>query len=136
MNRPFASQRGFSLIEILLALAIMAFGITVALGLLTLATATHKRAVDRTNTALLAEAISSQVRGAITLNFDAAALPVSPGGGRILLEDETNPAYPSYRFDVFVTPIGTDDVDAADGFHVEIVIRFLQRGRSRTYTYN
>ncbi len=125
---PRKSARGFTLVEVLIALAIMAVGITAAIGLFTAATAMHKRALDQTTAALLADAAIAEARGAMTLGFDARALEAvrPPTDPPVLYfrKGAANPSYPGYVFDLLLTPIGTSDPDEADAFHAEVRVRW------------
>ena len=53
---------GFSLIEVLAAMLILTVGATSLLALFASASSTHKRAVDRTHTALVAEQVLAEVQ--------------------------------------------------------------------------
>ena len=55
-------QQAFTLIEILLAIGILALGITAVLFLFTIGARSHKRAVDRTRAALLAQTVLNQIK--------------------------------------------------------------------------
>ena len=55
-------RSGFTLIEILLAIGILAIGITAVLFLFTMGARSHRRAVDRTRSSLLAETVINQIR--------------------------------------------------------------------------
>ncbi len=54
--------RGFSLVEVLVAMAIFTVGATSILALFAAAAATHKRSVDRTRAAMVAEGIVAEVQ--------------------------------------------------------------------------
>lgn len=63
MLRPGRLRRqGFSLMEVLIAMMILTAGATSVIALFAVASSTHKRAVDRTRSALIAEEIFSQVQ--------------------------------------------------------------------------
>jgi len=55
--RPRASTAGFTMIEVLIALAILVFGMTAVLGLLTFGAALSKTALLRTSAASAAHAV-------------------------------------------------------------------------------
>lgn len=55
-------RAGFSLLEVLIAMLILTVGATSLIALFASASTTHKRAVDRTHAALVAEEILSEVR--------------------------------------------------------------------------
>jgi len=62
--RPSPSKResGFSLIEVLIAMFILSIGAASVLSFYAAAATTHKRSVDRTHAALIAERVFSEVR--------------------------------------------------------------------------
>jgi prepilin-type N-terminal cleavage/methylation domain-containing protein len=74
-------QGGFTLVEILIALGVLAFGLVAVLGLMAAATTTHKKAVDRVNAALLADSIMADIDSALTVGFDETKLPVRESEG-------------------------------------------------------
>jgi prepilin-type N-terminal cleavage/methylation domain-containing protein len=55
-------QGGFSLIEVLIAMLVLSLGAGSILSLFAAAAATHRRSVDRTHAALVAERVLSEVR--------------------------------------------------------------------------
>ena len=57
-----ARRRGFSLLEVLVAMAIFTVGATSILALFAAAAATHKRSVDRTRAAMVAEGVVAEVQ--------------------------------------------------------------------------
>lgn len=56
-------QAGFTLLEILVALGIFVVAVSSIVSLLLVAASSHKRAVDRTRAALLAEAVFADLEG-------------------------------------------------------------------------
>jgi len=54
--------QGFTLIEILLAIGILALGITAVLSLFMMGARSHRRATDRARSALLADTVVNQIR--------------------------------------------------------------------------
>lgn len=130
MRAPPAGRRGFTLIEVLVALAIMAVGTTAAIGLFTAATAMHKRALDQTTAALIADSALSDVRAAVRLQFDPRPLPTARAATADVpavyyyKRDAAHPDFPSYVYDVLLTPIGTVDAMAADAFLAEVRVKW------------
>jgi type II secretion system protein I len=57
-----ARRRGFSLLEVLVAMAIFTVGATSILALFAAAAATHKRSIDRTRAAMVAEGVVAEVQ--------------------------------------------------------------------------
>ena len=91
---------GFTLIEIMVALGIMAIGVTSALSLFAGATALHKRALDKMNSAFMADTVLSEV-GDRLMTSTAADLGNSSAG--------VVPGFPGYEYKVTYTPL--DDAD-------------------------
>ncbi len=60
---------GFSLMEVLIAMAILTFGATSLIALFASGSTTHKRAVDRTRAALVAEELFSEIQ--VRYNIEA-----------------------------------------------------------------
>ncbi len=129
--------RGFTLIEVLIALAIMAVGTTAAIGLFTAATAMQKRALDQTTAALLADMALADARGAVSLTFDAKALeaarPATSKDPPVLFfrRNATHSDYPGYVYDLLLTPIDAVTPEEADAFHAEVRVRWKMTNRVR-----
>lgn len=132
------AQGGFSFVELLAALGIMAFGAGVALGLLTVATTTHRRAIDRTSAALLADAAAADAQGELTLRLDASRLEPAAGaaGTYYLRRDARYPGFEDYVYDIALTPLDDEDPAAATAFHLEVLVRWQTSGKQRTATYH
>jgi prepilin-type N-terminal cleavage/methylation domain-containing protein len=79
---------GFTLTEVLVALLILSIGAASILALFAAAAATHRRAVERTSAALLAERVLAEARGSYFVDRDPeeivaevkARLPGDPSG--------------------------------------------------------
>jgi prepilin-type N-terminal cleavage/methylation domain-containing protein len=69
-----APQGGFSLIEVLIAMLVLSVGAASLLSLFAAAAATHQRAVDRTNAALVAERILSELGAEYSLGREPASI--------------------------------------------------------------
>ena len=74
---------GFTLLEVVVALAILTMGITSAMGLFTAATAAHKRAIDRTHAAAIAEHVFADVESALERGVSPEELLLEPPLGEI-----------------------------------------------------
>ena len=140
-----AGAPGFTLIEVLVALAIMAVGTTAAIGLFTAATALHKRAIDQATSAFLAQSALDEVRGHVTLSWSAKALERVPaaqaqgaGGAPVLYYRKAvvDPAYPGYAYDVLLTPLDDPEPDEADTFHVEVRVKWKTAGPGRSSEFH
>lgn len=131
-----ARAGGFTLVEILVALGIMAFGVTVALGLFTLATRTHKRALDRTNAGLVAESAMAELRSTLTATSDLSGLASAGGASVYLRRGGSYPGHEDYAYDLVLTPLDGDTPDEADTFLAEVTVRWRATGKARTQVYS
>lgn len=103
-------RSAFTLIEILLAIGILAIGTSTVLFLFTMGARSHRRAVDRTRAALLADAVFNQI-GA-DLAGELAELParyqLSTKQDTTLL-NQTLADFPEFTFDVTFAPLYNGD---------------------------
>lgn len=75
MQRP-RRLSGFTLLEIMIALGIMAIGLSAALGLFTAAAASGRRAELYVDSSHVADAVIAEVETVLTLDFDFGSLPL------------------------------------------------------------
>ena len=110
------SNEGFTLIEILLAIGILAIGITAVLSLFAVGARSHSRAINRTRSALLAEAVIHQVQADLAApelpacyKVDGVNLGLVDAGGQPLV-NLTRKDFPGFYYNVTFTPYeaGTD----------------------------
>lgn len=218
MRRARGASGGFTLLEIIIALGILAIGATTALALLVAATATGRHAEHLVNSALIADSVLSEVEGDLNGAFtkkaldalepvvDAPAKPASFGDGPIRAvpyvdrngippkpvrpaaspspspskrpapapsptaspsaqrssgadtnefvgpprpfdddpfsgartvwyeRDKVLPAYPDYKYDVALTPIGGPPDDPWE-FLVEVTVRWAERGAKKDASF-
>ncbi len=116
-------QAGFSLLEIIIALGILAVGISSAIALFAAATAAHKRAIDRTHAAAIAEQAFADVESALMRGVDPAEIAENPP----LAEIQRN--YPGYEVDVKFFAVG--GATAEDELLVEVTVHWKFRGKDR-----
>jgi len=102
-------QGGFTLIEILLAIGILALGITAVLFLFTMGARAHKRALDRTQSALLAETVANFWQERLTAEADPVDVP-----------EATHPDFPGFYYSVAFTQLPEN----AHYYQVSIVVRW------------
>lgn len=62
LHRPGGAAAGFSLLEVLIAILVLTLGATGVLALFAEAASTHRRSIDRTEAALLAERVVAHAR--------------------------------------------------------------------------
>ena len=114
---------GLTLLEIMVALAIMIIGIASVFALFAAATALHKRAVDQTNAALIAQKILSELDCRLTAGADIKELQKT---GVAL------PEFPNYTYDLRLTPVDKTQNE----FYVDLAVRWKTRGRVREQRFN
>jgi prepilin-type N-terminal cleavage/methylation domain-containing protein len=164
MTGPRARSGGFTLLEIIIALGILAVGATTALALLVAAASTGRRAEHHVQSALLADSVIAELSSDLTLEWrpdkleslDAPAAPTPPAkggtpktppakGGTDLRDsgpakgwwykkNATHPAFPDYRYDVTLLPCGGPPNEPWE-FFVEVIIRWSERSVGREAVY-
>jgi len=87
------NRDGFTIIEILLAIGILAIGITSVLFLFTMGTRSHQRALDRTRAAMLAETVANQLQ-----------TDFGPAYAVNNITNATHPDFPGYHYSVTFPP--------------------------------
>lgn len=118
------SNAGFTLMEILLAIGILAVGITSVLFLFTMGVRSHQRARDRTRAALLGETVLNQIRADL-----AEGLPdhydLDPGDAtRILpITNATHADFPDFTYDVAFEKLYPGD-SRGDFYKVRVTVRW------------
>jgi len=134
------SRRGFTLLEVMLALGIFAVGATAAFAVLVAAASAERRAANHIHAALIADGVFSEVQAdlapGLTLQdlVDAAG---DDGGGAQgdtvwVIKDRQHPVYDAYRYDVALTPVPCGDPNEAWAWFVEVEVRWSERGRGRS----
>lgn len=106
-------ERGFTLIEILVAIGILAVGITAVLFLFAMGARSHRRATLRTQAALLAEAVVNRLQA----EFPEAAEPEN-------LVNASDPDFPGFTYDVTFSRLP----DNAEYYKVAVVVRWGEPG--------
>lgn len=111
--------------EVLVALGIMMIGVSVALALFAGATAAHKRAINRTNAAAIAEQAMADIESALRAGASPDELADSqPFEG--LRRD-----YPGYEVEARFYAGLEDGQPSSDVAVVEIVVRWTAQGQKR-----
>lgn len=137
-------RRGFTLLEVMIALGIFAVGATAAFAVLIAAASSERRAAHQIQTALIADGVFSEVQGdlapGLTLQdlVDAAG---DDGGGAQgntvwVIKDKRHPIYGAYRYDVALTPVPCADPNEAWAWFVEVEVRWSDRGQGRSAKFS
>lgn len=162
MRRPLrprsARAAGFTLLEVMVALGVLAIGATAAFGLLVAAASTGRRAEHEVQAALIAEnAFNDLQRDMVSVQLDAlddlplagspeAPLPdptLRPAAETRYLLHHSRPeqypawmrAFPGYSLDVTITPLEGPVPDQAWQYLVEVDVRWSERGKRRGTTF-
>jgi len=98
--------RGFSLLEVLIALMILSIGAASVLALFAGAATTHKRSLDRTQAALVAERVIAEVQARYTVGMTAEMV-------RERMEKEVARLFGDYRWDLLLVHPAELEPDAA-----------------------
>jgi prepilin-type N-terminal cleavage/methylation domain-containing protein len=101
-RRPRSARRGFTLIEILIALAILVIGMVGVMAAFASAIELHKRGVDQTSAALLAQTIL-QLKQAEALEGKTADEMSTRSGGLYVFKPSEN--YPGYECKIICTDL-------------------------------
>ena len=120
-----APDAGFTLIEVLVALGVLSLGIASAIALFAAATASHKRAIHRTNAAAMAEQALSDVETALATGAEAMQLQEAPPFEGIRQD------FPGYNISLRFL-VG---VEGADEILAEVTIGWVVGGRDRTEVF-
>ena len=121
------SRRGFSLIEVLIAMVILGLGAGSLVALFAAGSSTHKRSVDRTRAALVAERVFSAVGLVYTQG-------VSPGDVVGKLRQRLPEEIDGYRHEVLAFHPDGDEWSDQE-LYVQVEIRWKRSGRARAETF-
>jgi Tfp pilus assembly protein PilV len=116
-------KSGLTLLEIIVALAIMIIGIASVFALFAAATAIHKRAVDQTNAAIIAQKVLSELDRRLTTGVDVTELQKT---GAAL------PEFPNYTYDLRLAPLDKTQ----DEFYVDLIVCWKTKGRARELKFS
>ncbi len=136
---PRPTQAGFTLIEVMLAMGILALGMTAVLGLFTFGAALTQASVLRTQSATAIETITQELPARL-FPVDNTGLPSVPeGDGSVSLEDQRIEALPALRYRATAWPV-EGGPPAEDGgpleYDVEVEVFFHQQGVRRARTFH
>lgn len=149
-------RAGFTLLEIMVALGVLAIGATAAFALLVAAASAGRRAEHHVNAALLADTVIDDLKADVTLDLDLTDLPLAtevvaelqsrgelpPDAPTPALEtryvrrDAVSPSYPDYKYDVAITPIAGPVPDQPWEFLIEVEVRWSDQGQRRSALFS
>lgn len=144
----------FSLLEVIVALGVLAVGATAAFSLLVAAAAAGRRAEHSVNAALIAETILNDVQGDLNEQFRIDDFPLASNADPLpnTRPDPDRPApsaetrylarnadwkdYPGYTYDIAITPLPGPVPDDPWTFLVEVEVRWSNRGKRRSTVFS
>lgn len=132
-------RKGFTLLEVMVALGVFAIGASAAMALLVAAASSGRRAEHETQAALLAEGAISDLSGLLVGDVDLAQLEgstASGSGGTRVLADCAFAAYPDYKYDLAITPLASPAPDETWAYLVEVEVRWTERGKGRSRQFS
>jgi Tfp pilus assembly protein PilV len=132
-------RAAFTLMEILLAIGILAIGITSVLFLFAMGARSHRRAMDRTRSALLAETVMNQIRADLAETLPDYYQLDSGDRTKILpLTNALHADYPEFTYDVHFEKLYPGDT-RGDFYKVRVTIRWgnpeVERDTRNSETY-
>ncbi|MFW6162309.1 MAG: type IV pilus modification PilV family protein [Planctomycetota bacterium] len=117
-------QSGFTLMEILLAIGILAVGITSVLFLFTMGVRSHQRARDRTRAALLGETVLNQIRADMAEGLPDRYDLDSGDPTKILpITGAAHAGFPAFTYDVAFEKLYPGD-SRGDFYKVRVTVRW------------
>ena len=108
------SRNGYSLIELLVAVAIFAIGVVAVMGLFAAAGRSHRMAVNRTRMALLAQTVLDEIR-----------MEAHEGNSVKEVSGAEHPLFPGLYYDITAWPLDPFQRE----YLVEMFIRWYKTGR-------
>ena len=115
---------GLSLIEVLVAIVVLGFGASGVVALFVSASATHRRSVDRTRSALVAEQVFATAEFQYRLAMEPDELV------KVVLERLPSPVG-NYAYEIVAfRPVG--DEWAQSEIYIQVEVRWKRSGRTRS----
>ena len=129
----------FTLMEILLAIGILAIGITSVLFLFAMGARSHRRAVDRTRSALLAEAVFNQTRADLATGLpDYYEVDTGDETQILPITNASHADFPEFTYGVSFEKLYPSDT-RGDFYKVRVTIRWgdpsVERDARNSETY-
>jgi prepilin-type N-terminal cleavage/methylation domain-containing protein len=132
-GRPRSAQRGMTLLEVLLSIAILVTGMVAIFALLSSGLASHRRAVAETEASMVASSTISELRS----EFARGSLPRSDA--KDVFHD--SPDFPDYRINKLIIPLDQPRRSSADlsgdrEYFVRVTVRWTQKGENKSVVVN
>lgn len=120
-------RRGFTLIEVMVALGVLVIGVTGILAIFAAAASTHRRALEETTAAIIAGSVIAEQRAAFVRN---------KFGEPVAIKEEPVPGYELYSCTVTPTILAREPATGRTvQLYLEVGVHFMSRGRKRTISY-
>ena len=121
-----AQPRGMTLIEVLLAMAILVTGLVAIFALLNSGFSSHKRAIQETEAAMVASSALDELRA----NFARGILPASDGKEAW----HPSPDFPNFRFRKQIFPLNTSQNTGVGDmeYFVRLEVKWKERGDDKS----
>jgi prepilin-type N-terminal cleavage/methylation domain-containing protein len=120
-------RAGFTLVEVLVALGVLAVGIGGVMALFAGAAGTHRRAVEETAAAIIADTVIAEQR---------ALFSRRPGSEPAVQDRVPVPGYELYTVSLLPFVLARDEASGvAVQVYLEVRVHYMSRGRERTTSY-
>jgi Tfp pilus assembly protein PilV len=122
------SRRGFSLLEVVVAMGVLAMGIGGVMALFVAAAAAHQQAVTETTAAVIADSVIAEQRAAFDRN--------RYGAGPVEVREQPVPGYELYTVSVLPTVLAREpETGRVVHVYLEVTVHYQLRGAKRSVTY-
>jgi type II secretory pathway pseudopilin PulG len=120
---------GMTLVEVMIAFAILVVGLVGVFALINGGTRAHKRAINETESSLVASSVAAEMRA----EFFRGRVPASDAANAW----HDSPDYPRYQYRKLITPLdpgrkGADDPSANREYFVRIIVRWSEHGEDKS----
>ncbi|HYG75918.1 MAG TPA: prepilin-type N-terminal cleavage/methylation domain-containing protein [Planctomycetota bacterium] len=121
--------RGMTLIEVMISFAILVTGLVSIFAILNAGFRSHKRAVNETEAAILADSVLSELRA----EFARGNEPTSDRNGTF----HEHPDFPNYAYSRIIEPLekerkGIQQAGANTSFFTRVVVRWSDQGDDKS----
>lgn len=121
------ARRGFTLVEVMVALGVLAVGIGGVLAMFAAAASTHRRALNETITAIIADSVLAEQRARFNRNRWSEPMP---------LAKEPAAGYDLYSYSVHPTTLAREpETGRTVHLYLEIEVHYQRRGRGRSKVF-
>ncbi len=135
------SQSGMTLIEVLIASAILVFGMVGIIAMFTAAARTHKRAVDETEASMVGSSVLAELRGLFSKGVIPNPTKVPPKKKDFDLDDfPAHKDFPRYHYAVRIKDLNPtrklkDKAVFGKEYYVEVEVFWSSRGDNKSVKF-